>query len=141
MPRPQAYSDLPPDLGDGWYSDAPTEPRSLHTAVFGSDDAVRRVHKRVIHRVALHLACDGAGAADAWDVAIWLRHEATQTRDAQFIGYWHLVEWVGLGLRNGTLLGNDRPSPWKRPTNVPDARLRNARFKTTGYGTWRDAPR
>ena len=125
---------------------APTEylsvtanvPGSLDARVFGDDLAVRRMHKKVIHRIALHLACDGAGAADASDVRIWLEHEGERTRDSQLIGYRHVVEWVGYGLRTGILLGAERPRPVAAPTNVPDAAQRAQEwFHTHQLGKWR----
>ena len=145
IPGPTGVKRLVKMSSPAWISarDPSTAPRdpaageSLDPEVFGTDVQTRSKHKKVIHRSALHLACAGATAADAWDIEILLGYELKDKEDPSLIGYRHVVSLIALGLRTGILLGADRPKPWRNPKNVLDAVARSQEwFMTSGAGHW-----
>ena len=142
LPAPAEFRMIEPAINTAWveamngtFSKPAAEAPSLDDQVFGTSTSTRSLHKKLLHRITLHLACDGAGFADAWDVGTWLHYESESTRDPQMVGYWHIVAWIGLGLRTGMLLGADRPKPWRQPTNVPDATVRASQW-FNGVSDW-----
>ena len=138
LPKPSEFRMVVPERGGAWAGGpSGTDSPSLDERIFGSDSRRRSLHKKLIHRIALHLACDGAAAEDAYHVVTWLRYESEATQNPSFVGYWHIVAWIEVGLRTGMLLGPERPKPWRAPTNVPDAARRAEKwFKTHQSGRW-----